>query len=369
MTFTERERTLLDRHRPLLLYDPQEDLRAMAIESAVVTRNLLRSDDGDVLADHDDPELPDLSLDVIAAAPAAAHVVLAPDVARTARRLQRDPAYADRVYGRVKAHEGRTWLQYWLWIYDNPKNVLGLGSHQGDWEMVQVGLDAADRPEVVTLSQHKVGESRGWPDVDRRDGHPVVYVSMLSHALYFDHGTQPYPGGIDHPFPGGPEVLPAVEAFGPWEVWGGRWGDRVRVLRGRFGNPPESPGCQSPRWDRPAAFKDGEWRRASRVFRAVLHWIGRATYPRAPLLAAQLEPDAVAVAYELGRGPRGGRHVYLTLHTADGRHVLATRRVEHSPRAVETRFALRGGAAAGLVVRASSFNRVRQRSDVVEAAV
>jgi hypothetical protein len=368
MTFTERERALLDRHRPLLLYDPQEDLRAMSIESVTVRRNLLRADEGDVLADHDDPDLPDLTLEEVALAPAAAHVVLAPDVARTARRLQRDPAYANRVYGRVKEHDGRTWLQYWLWLYDNPKNVMGLGSHQGDWEMVQVGLAPGDVPEVVTVSQHKVGESRDWAEVDQRDSRPVVYVSMLSHALYFDHGTQPYPGGIDHPYPGGPAPDITVEPFGGWESWGGRWGDRVRVMRGRFGNPPQSPGRQKLRWDTPGDFKDGDWRWASRLFRRVGHFVGRATYPRDPTLSARLGGKGVVVTYGLGRGFRGGRHLYLTVHTADGAHVLSTRRLQSAPRSGDEEFRV-PGAEPGLIVRASSFNRIRQRSNVVSITV
>lgn len=367
MGFTERERALLHRHRPLLLYDPQEDLRALSAESVAIRRNLLRGDDGEVLADHDDPDLPDLTLDVLGERHDA-HIVLAPDVARTARRLQRDPAYADRLYGRVRAHAGRTWLQYWLWMYDNPKNVLGLGSHQGDWEMVQVGLGSGDRPEVVTLSQHQVGESRSWAKVDKEGDRPRVYVAMLSHALYFEHGTQPYPGGIDHPYPGGPAPDATVEPFGPWATWGGRWGDRVRVMRGRFGNPPQSPGRQTLRWETPADFKDGGWRWASRAFRRVAHFAGTATYPLDPGLQARLEGDEVVATYTLPSGRRGGRHVYLSVHTADGAHVLATRRFEGSPRSATTHFRV-PDAGAGTIVRVSSFNRIRQRSNVVSVAV
>lgn len=368
MTLNERERALLERYRPFLLYDPQEDLRALSVESVTIRRNLLRGDDGEVLADHDDPDLPDLSLDLLTRERDAAHIVLAPDVARTAHRLQRDPAYANRLYGRCKVHDGRRYLQYWLWMYDNPKNVLGLGSHQGDWEMVQIALRDDDVPDAVTLSQHQVGERRSWAKVERRGERPVVYVAMLSHALYFEPWTHPYPGGIDHPYPGGPAPDTIIEEFGAWAEWGGRWGDRVRVMRGRFGNPPQSPGRQTVRWETPGDFKDGSWRWLSRLLGKAARWAGHVTYPRDPQIAARLEDGGVAVTYTLPRGRRGGRHVYITVHTADGEHVLATRRIENAPRAGADRFRI-PGAEPGLIVRASSFNRVRQRSNVVSATV
>jgi hypothetical protein len=48
-----------------------------------------------------------------------------------AQRL-RAAGYGDRVYGRVANAAGRTWLQYWLFYYYNPQNVLGFGVHEGD---------------------------------------------------------------------------------------------------------------------------------------------------------------------------------------------------------------------------------------------
>ena len=61
----------------------------------------------------------------------------------------------------MKEDGGRTWLQYWLWCYYNPKHLLGWGKHEGDWEVVQIGLDG-ETPDVLTYSQHENGEARDW---------------------------------------------------------------------------------------------------------------------------------------------------------------------------------------------------------------
>ena len=63
----------------------------------------------------------------------------------------RAAGYGDRVYGRAVTSGGRTFLQYWLFSYYNPQNVLGFGVHEGDWEYVQVALDEDGAPAVASL--------------------------------------------------------------------------------------------------------------------------------------------------------------------------------------------------------------------------
>jgi hypothetical protein len=99
------------------------------------------------------------------------------------------------VYGRVARVEGRTVLQYWLFYYDNvyrypflPPGTIWQ-SHEGDWEVVNVVLSAAGEPLLVGLSQHCSGETRSWAATPRRNGHPVVYVALGSHANYFAPGV------------------------------------------------------------------------------------------------------------------------------------------------------------------------------------
>ena len=139
----------LERHRPALVYDPQEAFRAMSAASITDYRdNALKRKDGTVVARAGHG----LSLGLLATYDVKDGDRLdeTGDNLAAARRFQGDPAYRERVYGRVAEDGGRTWLQYWLWCYYNPKHLLGFGKHEGDWEMVQIGLGADDAPEVVT---------------------------------------------------------------------------------------------------------------------------------------------------------------------------------------------------------------------------
>ena len=81
----------------------------------------------------------------------------------------RAAGYRDRAYGRAVTTGGKTWLQYWLFSYYNPQNVLGFGVHEGDWEFIQVGLDADGAPDVATYGQHDGGE-RCAVERRRQDG-------------------------------------------------------------------------------------------------------------------------------------------------------------------------------------------------------
>lgn len=57
---------------------------------------------------------------------------------------------------------GQLWLQYWLWyIYNDYHLAFNAGLHEGDWEMVQVGMDG-DEPKVAVYAQHDQAERRDW---------------------------------------------------------------------------------------------------------------------------------------------------------------------------------------------------------------
>ena len=121
------------------------------------------------------------------------------------------------IYGRVARDGGRTWLQYWFWLYYNPKHLFGFGKHEGDWEMIQIGLGEDVKPEVASFAQHNSGEARPWKkgamDFAEDDpNRPVVYVAPFSHASYFKAGSQPYVLGLDDPRGDGPPAdLPLAE--------------------------------------------------------------------------------------------------------------------------------------------------------------
>jgi len=149
---------------------------------------------------------------------------------------------------------GLVWQQYWLWYLYNPWNVVGVGEHEGDWEMVQVaytpkpagrvftGVD----PILITGSQHHTGTKREAWACEHRDNRPVLYVALGSHAHYFTPGTH----GTDR-CDGKGRVLDTIEwrDMGPWHSWPGRWGNS----RGE-GQSPRSPGHQGTRWTAPHLF-------------------------------------------------------------------------------------------------------------------
>lgn len=48
---------------------------------------------------------------------------------------------------------GQLWLQYWLWyIYNDYHLAFNAGLHEGDWEMVQVGMDGDEPRSPCTRS-------------------------------------------------------------------------------------------------------------------------------------------------------------------------------------------------------------------------
>lgn len=84
---------------------------------------------------------------------------------------------------------GQLWLQYWLWyIYNDYHLAFNAGLHEGDWEMVQVGMDG-DEPKVAVYAQHDQAERRDWSLVRKTpDGRPVVFSARGSHDSYFQPG-------------------------------------------------------------------------------------------------------------------------------------------------------------------------------------
>ena len=65
-------------------------------------------------------------------------------------------------------------------------------AHEGDWESVTVGLDAAQAPLFAAYSQHCSGTVRPWANVRVvATTHPAVYVALGSHANYFENVSSP----------------------------------------------------------------------------------------------------------------------------------------------------------------------------------
>jgi microsomal dipeptidase-like Zn-dependent dipeptidase len=373
---------LLERHKPLLRFDPQYDYRLLAVESAVENPgNVLRTDDGEVLARVSGA--PELSLRRLSAYPPGTapsgddSIAFAPDLQGDARRMESTPRFAGRIYGRVvDGSDGRTWLQYWFWLYYNPKNLFGFGKHEGDWEMVQVGLAADGTPELLSYAQHKRGDARKWSSSDVSFAtperlRPVVYLAQGSHASYFKPRTYPLLTGplvlgIDHPRGDGPVCDFPIEALGRWARWPGHWGSSERAIFGEGKGPP-SPAHQGGKWSDPAG-----WHRRLKVQRfryviGLLIWLlGRLTYPRTPEITyAEADGRRVRIGWKLGRWRSGG-HLYITVN--DGERVVASRIIKNAERDGATTMLLPEGQRADGVI-ASAFNFVRQRSDLARARI
>jgi hypothetical protein len=354
-------------HRPALVYDSQEAFGAAS--AAMITDfpgNVLRDGGGAVIARAGER----LSLALLSSYPAAPGDRLdeRPDPVAAARWFAGREAYGPRVYGRVARDSGRTWLQYWIWGYYNPKNLLGIGSHEGDWELVQVGLGGDGRPASVTCSQHASGEARAWEKVERLGTHPVIYVAPFSHANYFEPGAHPYVVGIDNPDGALDPVVAPVEAFGPWVRWPGRWGNSTGALGGRLGGrSPASPAHQGIRWTAPATYH--RLAQASSPVRALSRVLGvgsAVTQPRLGALAAARADGAVEVGWTAGRGPlRGATHLHVTVHDADG-GLLGSSVERIRGRAGTLRVP---APATAQTVRVSAYNALRQRSDPLQVLV
>ena len=255
---------LLRRYSPQLRYESQEtyfaDSAAEMTDNFVAgsRQNLLASGSTRIAAANPADPLPNLSLAFLGdPAYANGRVATTSDVLDAANGFYQQDAqrmraagYGDRAYGRAITSGGKTWLQYWLFSYYNPQNVLGFGVHEGDWEFAQVGLDANGAPDVATYAQHGGGERCAWSQVVKTPaGAPAVYVALASHASYFAPGVNPR-GFLpdDHHRGGGYQVAPALEIVSvstPFMAWRGKWG--------ASSSSPVAPRRQG-KWDAPNSF-------------------------------------------------------------------------------------------------------------------
>lgn len=220
-----------------------------------------------------------------------------------ARRLHADPRYADRAYGHV-VHEpsGPTWLQYWFFYYYNDKNYLGIGLHEGDWEMIQLRLGRDGAPNAATFAQHRDGEAFNWSDLELRpspDGDvPVVYVGRGSHASFARAGEHwpMFPLPPDYSDGKGPLVRPSLELISDqapdWPLWPGKWGSSD--------SSPTGPGKKG-QWSNATAFHlelggavRGRVRKRARPTRTL-------PVPPAPEVALNRVEDQIVVRYEFPR--------------------------------------------------------------------
>jgi hypothetical protein len=372
---------LLRRYAPLLRYESQEsyfaDSAAEMTDNFVAGQreNYLVSGEGVRIAAADPADaLPNLSLGFLGDPRYAdGRTASSSDYLDAANRYYQQDAqrmrvagYGDLAYGRVAVSQGKTWLQYWLFYYYNPQNVLGFGVHEGDWESVQIGLDADGEPDTATYAQHGDGERCGWAQVERGgDGAPVVYVALASHASYFRSGVNPrgiYPD--DYHRGTGLAVRPALEvvtAATPFLAWRGRWG--------ASSSSPVAPRRQA-MWADPTGFSiDAAGCTVGALQARASARAERAAVP-APKLRLVRARGRLTVRYRFGRMNASDRpHTLLiSLARADDPGIAVARRVRvlrHRRRVTLTMPA----TAGRYVLQASAFSRHGARSRLVTAPV
>jgi hypothetical protein len=280
---SDSSRELLERFKPLLLYDSQEAF--FADSAAEMTEN-----PGNTLcrAPHDG-----VSGRVIAAANGAdpgrrlslellgrpsygdSEPVRSDDRLSIAGRNYRaqyvrlrksHPELRNRIYGRAtRDRDDRLWLQYWFWYFYNDYHLAAdFGLHEGDWEMIQLRIDG-DAPDVAVYAQHGAAEKRPWPAVkhppDRPDT-PLVFPGRGSHASYFEPGVYETEAWFDiadgRRAPRNAELsLDVIESDSEpgWVAWPGRWGDTEPNIPGIEQPSPHGP-CGHGQWNDPELLLD-----------------------------------------------------------------------------------------------------------------
>jgi hypothetical protein len=372
---------LLRRYSPELRYESQEtyfaDAAAEMTDNFVAgsRQNHLVSGGARIAAANPADPLPNLSLAFLGdpayangrAATTSDQLDAANGFYQQDAQRMRAAGYGDRVYGRAITTGGKTWLQYWLFSYYNPQNVLGFGVHEGDWEFVQVGLDGDGAPDVATYAQHGSGERCPWSRVQKTPaGAPTVYVALASHASYFAAGVNPrgfYPD--DNHRGSGYRVIPALEIVTvatPFMAWRGKWG--------ASSSSPVAPRRQG-KWDAPNSFNTNAG--ACTVGATQLAATARAqdTDVPEPAIAATLDGDRASVRYEfatLGDDAESRPRTLLVGVTESGEaDVTAARRVRVRGRAGTASLRLPPVGDGPYTVSASAFSANGSRSGIARA--
>jgi hypothetical protein len=314
---------LLQRYMPYLYYDSFETYRA---DSAAVLpehylaeggwsrTNQLKRKGGDVIAAAR-PGSGQTKLDLAFLAPSKYENgvesrktdyidAAGKQYAADARRMHAKAAYANRIYGHVaREANGTVWLQYYFFYYYNDKSFLGVGLHEGDWEMIQLRLGPDDAPNAATYAQHDRAQAFAYTDLEQRsskDGPvPVVYVGRGSHASFASAGEHwplaPLPP--DYANGKGPRLRPKLEVIDStapaWAMWEGKWGSSE--------SSPHGPGTKD-QWADPGAFHAAHGGApVTRGGRAAVRTLAVARpalpVPPAPRLSVSRADDRALVSY------------------------------------------------------------------------
>jgi len=204
---------------------------------------------------------------------------------------------------------GQLWLQYWLWyIYNDYHLAFNAGLHEGDWEMIQLGIEG-DQATIAVYAQHDQAERRDWSLVRKtEDGRPVVFSARGSHASYFEPGmyeTEAWYDVCDGARAASSTELVILrdEDLPGWAKWQGQWGDTEAPIKKVFSPSPKGPIKQTEKWFHPSRWADGAAeRRTPRMPKA------------APPIKVARVNDRVVVEFDFGNLEGTARPVALVVN-------------------------------------------------------
>jgi hypothetical protein len=364
--------SLVERYRPLLTYDPQEEYRALPVDCIVSQNGNALCRGHEVLAEVGDERKP-LGLDLLARMARSGSAreddrLTEPTTIGAVRDIQDVERYPASVYCRTALDGDYLWLQYWLWFSYKLNNLFGSRQHQGDWKLVQIGVDRDENlPRVLSANQEGEAFSASWDEVakwrcgDSEDGacsHPVANVELFTHRIGFESARA---AGAEHE-PGEHSELPVALTMGEWNEWPGFWGGN----EGKFGygRSPRGPKHQDRGWESPADLHHKARARARGRRRD-----GFLTPPDAPkVLAVEGEGSAVTLRVRIPKARTNRlRWLLVTVHAPTGRVIRRRVARAHRGEAMSLRIpVLEQDGEADVSVRVSGFNRRGRRSEVVD---
>lgn len=309
--------------------------------------------------------------------------------------------YGDNTYGRVvQKAGGRLWLQYWFFYYDNPfAPGFNTGTHEGDWEMIQIGLDPDTKaPQVAVYSQHTGAESCDWSLVPKNHpifgpDHeiPISYVGAGSHANFFFAGSTGQEA-LGLPLPSVNPITKSDQHNGNlitawpnmtdvthppgWVEWPGHWGSTKKESIGGLitlptGESPQGPKFHS-QWDDPDGYaRDAGDCPISASSGTAQTATTTSAVPAAPTaLSATLQDGQAAINYTLANAalPSADRRILLTISGTGPQDTPIGGMFDASQITGSRRLPL-PLASAPYLVSASVFTQKGLRSPIVSAAV
>ena len=188
------------------------------------------------------------------------------DVSDPDKRGSSNPSDWVTYYHVFPNNDGGWSIQYWVFYSFNTGVHVGpfdIGSHGGDWEMVEVVLGASGTPVKLNATGHTSIDTTTWGSIHLHDTHPIVYTERGGHEAH-PNPTGPGPF-IDHPtWSGATTSFPdgISHTVGPLIDLGTRIRPKVQFLRysglwGALGATSISSGYWGPAYNETGIGPDG----------------------------------------------------------------------------------------------------------------